>query len=123
MYNNIPEFPRGDSKPKKRLQENRAIPCLVLSSMCVIDLFSRSLLLGLESSGEYRDDNNNNSNNNDNSNNNYYYVYIYIYVHVFVCICVYSVSYIYIYTYIYIYIHILIIIIIIMHLILEGPKT
>ena len=45
----IQEFPRRDTKPKKRLQENRAIPCVLLSLMCIIALFSWSLLLGLES--------------------------------------------------------------------------
>ena len=42
---------------KKRLQENRAIPCVLLSLMHVTNLLSRSLLLGLGvSSGEFRDD-------------------------------------------------------------------
>ena len=46
----IQEFPGRDSKPKKRLQENTAIPCVLLSWMCIsIALFSRSLFLGLES--------------------------------------------------------------------------
>ena len=31
------------------LQENRAIPCVVLPLMCIIALFSWSLFLGLES--------------------------------------------------------------------------
>ena len=35
--------------PNSILQENRAIPCVLLSSMCIIALFSWSLLLGLES--------------------------------------------------------------------------
>ena len=45
----IQEFPRRDSKPKKRLQENRATPCVLLLLMCIIALFSWSLCLGLES--------------------------------------------------------------------------
>ena len=35
--------------PQKRLQEKRAIPCVLLSLKCIIALFSRSLFLGLES--------------------------------------------------------------------------
>ena len=45
----VQEFPRRDSKPKKRLHENGAIPCVMLSLMCIITLFSRSLFLGLGS--------------------------------------------------------------------------
>ena len=45
----IPTFPRRDSEPRKRLRESRAMPCVLLSSMCVIALFSRSLFSGLES--------------------------------------------------------------------------
>lgn len=35
--------------PQKRLQENRARRCLLLSLMCIIALFSWSIFLGLES--------------------------------------------------------------------------
>ena len=45
----VPEFTRKDSKPKKGLQEHRAIPCALWSLMCIIALCSRSLFLGLES--------------------------------------------------------------------------
>ena len=42
------KFPRRGSTPKKGLRENRAIPCVLLSLMRVIALFSWSLFLGLE---------------------------------------------------------------------------
>ena len=43
------KFPRRDSRPKRRLRENIAMPCVILYSMCIITVFSRSLFLGLES--------------------------------------------------------------------------
>ena len=50
------EFPRRDSKPKKRLRENRAIIHIKDNNTHGIALFSWSLLLGLgESSGESLD--------------------------------------------------------------------
>ena len=45
----ISQFTRRDSENKKRLRESRAIPCVLLSLMCIIALFSRNLFLGLES--------------------------------------------------------------------------
>ena len=45
----IQEFPRRDSKPKKRLRENRAIIQIKDNNTHGIALFSRSLFLGLES--------------------------------------------------------------------------
>ena len=45
----IQEFPRKNSKPKRRLQANRAIPCALLCVMRIITLLSWSLFLGLES--------------------------------------------------------------------------
>ena len=48
-YNAIHEFPRRDSKPKKRLQENTAIIHIKDNKTHGIVLFSWSLLLGLES--------------------------------------------------------------------------
>ena len=98
---------RLHSKPKKRLQENRAIPCVSLSLMCVIALFSQSLFLGLESSGEFLDIT---------SVYTKIYIYIYIYIYIFyiyiyiythICVLyIYIYTHICIYTYIYIYIYI-----------------
>ena len=49
IYIYLSELPRRDSKIKKRLQETSAIPRVLLSLMCMIALFSRSLFWGLES--------------------------------------------------------------------------
>ena len=49
IWNKIPELPRRDSKPKKRLRENRATTQIKVDSIRGIALFSWSLFLGLES--------------------------------------------------------------------------
>ena len=52
----IQELPRRDSKPKKRLRENRAISCVLLSfDVHHRPVFSESLLGFGVSSGEFRD--------------------------------------------------------------------